>query len=173
MDSLKEKEMKDDQCHVRWESRVLYLERYCRVRWLPRQSPHTQRHLCAADLHVTHKQRFTFCRLQRTKREQSNGHRRKIRLDRQGSNGRKRATQRMSYVILQPDTQIRREAVHTGGDDRIARERIELSTHDAEHRATHGIVRHEEAGVNRGRVVLDPTGHQRDQNEVAICKTKR
>ena len=22
MDSLKEKEMKDDQCHVRWESRV-------------------------------------------------------------------------------------------------------------------------------------------------------
>jgi hypothetical protein len=27
--------------------------------------------------------------------------------------------------------------------------------------------------VNGGRVILDATGHQRDQNEVAICKKKR
>ena len=68
----------------------------------------------------------------------------------------------------------RREAeavqVRTGDHDRIIRKGKQLTAHDVDHGSADRVVRDEEAGVDRRRVVLlDAARYERGEQEVPIC----
>lgn len=64
----------------------------------------------------------------------------------------------------------KKKKVHTGDHDRIIRKGEHLTAHDVDHGGADRVVRDEEAGVDRRRVVLlDAARYERDEQEVSIC----